>query len=625
MNNYFIDTDIWIEGNYYLRDIQRESHRRLKHAFIDNEEQHKIIVLPTGAGKTGVIALAPYKIAKGRVLVITPSLIIREGISDDFDTRTMYNFWSQRKAIIDDEKLPQVYRYAGYNSTHDKKRVLKYLNSANIVIANIHKVYSTQSKKTLTEILDSDFFDMIIIDEAHHAEAESWKETMDFFDAKKILKLTATPIRSDEKVLDGKIIYEYELGQAIEDGIIKNIVAEDYTSDKLEFVVNGKKCSKDEALQEMDKKWVTRSVAYSEECSRTIVEMSIERLNEKRKFGEAFHQIIAVACSIEHAEQLKDLYNEYNVKAEYVSSDRQDHSKQAIIDFKKGILDVIINVNMLGEGFDHPNISIAAIFRPFRTLAPYAQFIGRALRRIDDQSINEDIDNVAHVIYHKELELDLLWEYYTKEKQLADRRRLIRREVSGEIKKRDAGEVITDGDVIVNTKTYLRDGIAGKYSESIKIEIDRFESELENQINGMKELNMSEDAIKDFEKVRRKSLDEKITKKRNEKRQELIREELHELHIDDIINQMTNLFERTELDPEDNLLPSHTSNVFLKNSKDNKAYVRKYINSTLKTRLKRGIDEWETYDFEKARKMLLELIVKLEEKIMILRGESDGL
>ncbi|MCW1940630.1 hypothetical protein OMD49_19195 [Bacillus anthracis] len=64
-----------------------------------------------------------------------------------FDTRSQFNFWTKRNVIMDDNHLPKVYRYAGYNSTGDKKRVLKYLNESNIVIANIHKVYNTNSRK----------------------------------------------------------------------------------------------------------------------------------------------------------------------------------------------------------------------------------------------------------------------------------------------------------------------------------------------------------------------------------------------------------------------------------------------------------------------------------------------
>ena len=625
--NYFIETDAFIKGNKWLRDPQKKAYKRLLETLKVDEESHKIIVLATGAGKTGVIALAPYGISKGRVLVITPSLVIRQGISDEFDTRTDFNFWTDKKVILDDTQLPKVYRYAGYQTASDKKRVLKYLDEANIVIANIHKVFNKKSEKPLVSILDSGFFDMIIIDEAHHSAAESWLNTLEYFDAKKIVKLTATPYRADEKELGGEIIYTYDLGDAIRDGIVKNIVCEDYTTQKLEFQIDGKIVDKETALDRMDKSWVTRSVAYSIECSKTIVEMSLKKLNEKRRLGKAHHQIIAVACGIEHAKQIMSLYQQYGLRADYVASDRpHKETEKTIIDFKKGILDVIVNVDMLAEGFDHPNISIAAIFRPFRTLAPYAQFIGRSLRKIQGEDINNSIDNIAHVIYHKELNLDDLWEYYTDQKEQAQRKKIIELEYLREEyseKNRDIGIVKTSGDLIYSAQTFLSDNVNNQYSNAIYESIRVVENETNKTIELMKLAGASNEEIEDFKTFKRVKLDENITSKRNKLREELIREELQVHHKDDIISQVNNLFETTKLDPKGNELPTRTSSKFLKSSKTNDEYIAKYINNSLKQKLKRGIDEWETYDFEQSSILLPILIKKIKEKIERLGDKNE--
>lgn len=617
INNYFMETDAFIHGNLSLRKIQRDAHEALKNELEKDSKTHKIVVLPTGAGKTGIIALSPYGISMGRVLVITPSLVIREGISDEFDTRTMYNFWTRWNVIIDEEKLPIVYRYAGYGSPADKKRVVKLLSEANIVIANIHKVFNSKSEKDLVSILDPDFFDMIIIDEAHHSAADSWLNTVEYFNAKKIIKLTATPYRADAKELQGEIIYSYELSNAIKDGIVKNLISEDYTSENLEFMIDGKKVSLEEALDEMDRSWVSRSVAMSESCSRTIIEMSIKRLKEKRERGNAHHQIIAVACSIDHAKQITKLYEEQGLKAAYITSEEREEAEEAVILFKKGEYDVIVNVNMLGEGFDHSNISIAAIFRPFRTLAPYAQFIGRALRKINIDDAVDGIDNVAHVVYHKALNLDDLWEYYTNQKVKAETKRIIEREYDREdySQERDVGEVIPNGEVFSNTRSFLDDGIALKYSFAIKKSIDEFENEIKREMDKLRSIGIGEDAVLDFEKIRRKKLDEKISLKRAKLREELIREELHEVHKNDIIDRIEILFASYKLDPYGTELPHSTRNRFLSTADTNIAYVKMYINSNLKKALKRSIDEWETYDFEQARILLPHLFDSLKKRI----------
>lgn len=590
----------------------------LKEEFGKKPTEHKIIVLPTGTGKTGVIGLSPYQISKGRVLVITPSLIIREGISDDFDTRSQFNFWTKRNVILDDNYLPNVYRYAGYNTPGDKRRVLNYLDNANIIIANIHKVFNTNSRKTLVDILPADYFDMIIIDEAHHSAAESWKRTLEHFNAEKIVKLTATPFRADNKELDGQIIYEFALADAIKDGYVKNVVAEDYSTQKLEFVLDGKTISKEEALELMDSNWVTRSVAYSEECSKMIVDMSIKRLMEKRSHGNAHHQIIAVACSIDHAREIKKMYEDAGLSADFITSDRQEESEKAIIEFKKGQVDVLVNVNMLGEGFDHPNISVAAIFRPFRTPGPYAQFIGRAIRKIQENNPIDSIDNVAHVIYHKELDLDTLWDYYTGEKAKADRRKRIELIYSNEDpieQNRDVGEVKAQGEVVQTTKEFLSDGIGNKYRFEIQSSIDSYNKETQDTVSKMEQADIPQEAIDDYLSKRKQKLEENITKKRNTLREELLREELHDAHKQRVVESVDKLLEETGLQDDGTELPDNTTSAFLKKSNSNSAYCIMYINSNLKQRLKRSIDEWETYDFEEAEKLLPLLLDRLNVKI----------
>ncbi len=618
IDQYFLDTEAFIEGNTALRVPQRRAHMKLQQEFENKPEVHKMIVLPTGTGKTGVIGLSPYRISKGRVLVITPSLIIREGISDDFDTRSQFNFWTKRNVILDDNHLPKVYRYAGYNTGADKKRILNLLDESNVIIANIHKVYNTKSKKALVNILPSDFFDMIIIDEAHHSAADSWQRTLEHFDASKIIKLTATPFRADNKELDGEIVFEFSLADAIKDGYVKNVVAEDYTNQKLEFVVDGKTVSKEEALEQMDSNWVTRSVAYSQDCSKMIVDMSIKRLYEKRSHGNAHHQIIAVACSIDHAREIKKLYEDAGLTADFVTSDRPDESEKAIVEYKKGQIDVLVNVNMLGEGFDHTNISVAAIFRPFRSLAPYAQFIGRALRKIQEDNPIDAIDNVAHVVYHKELDLDELWDYYTGEKEKAERRKRIELNYTndGPIEKNlDIGEVRAEGHLIQTTKEFLTDGIGSQYKDEIQASIDTYKKEMQETISKMEKANIPKEYIDEFISNRNRELEASVTKKRQKLREDLLREELHDAHKKRVVDGVEILLSETGLNDDGTELPSNTSSAFLKNSGSNSAYCIKYINSNLKQKLKRGIDEWETYDFELAETIIPTLLDRLKEKI----------
>lgn len=313
-----------------------------------------------------------------------------------------------------------------------------------------------------------------------------------------------------------------------------------------------------------------------------------------------------------------ELYSEFKLKSDYVSSDRPEESEKAIIEYKKGQLDVLVNVDMLAEGFDHPNISIAAIFRPFRTLSPYAQFIGRSLRKIQDGKADDNIDNIAHIIYHKELDLDDLWNYYTGQKEKSNRKKIIEieyaKEESGD-RRREIGNVVPDGSVIKTVDTFLKDGIDQYYSVSIKNRINEINDEINKEIEQMKKLNLPQETINQFREFKRRQLDEEINIKRNKLREELIREELHEQYTSDIINHIEELYQQTKIDPKGDELPKNTNSSFLKSTKTNDGYIMKYINSNVKRKLKRGIDEWETYDFDQAKKLIPIVITKLREKI----------
>ncbi len=621
MTNYFFEHDTFIENNISLRKPQILAYKEVKQKLTEEPTTSKIVVLPTGTGKTGLMGLLPFNISEGRVLIITPSLIIREGISDEFDTRSPFNFWTEKNVILDEDNLPTVYRYAGYDKTGDKKRVVQYLTNSNIVIANIHKVFSQNSKKTLVHLLDEDFFDMIIIDEAHHSEANSWQKAMEHFSAKKIVKLTATPFRSDLAELQGDIVFNYPMADAINNKFIKNVNSQHYTNEKLTFEFEGEKLTLEEALKQTDSNWVSRSVAYSTECSKTIVEQSVNLLREKRTNGQIDHQIIAVACSVDHAKEIVSLYEETGLKCDYIVSTRPiKECNEIIVKYKKGQLDVLVNVNMLGEGFDNPTISIAAIFRPFRTLAPYAQFIGRSLRKIKCDPDTDLINNIAHVVYHKELGLEELWNYYSGQKKLSNKKKELKELIestTGIERKKDVGLVSFEGALESVTNEFLLDGSSNQYHNLIQKTINDRKLEREKKRQAFEQQGFSEDEIKILMETLRKKDEESINAQRIERRAELIREELHEAHTELILEGIFSIEKETGIDLKGTKLPDNTSNPILKNATTNEAYMIIYINNALKRKLKRGIDEWETYDFRTAEQQVPILLDKLKQKIIM--------
>lgn len=412
--NYFLETSCNIKDNSMLREPQIEAYyKSLEYFSNEPEQRNALIVLPTGVGKTGVMGLLPFGLCKKRTLIITPGTTIRDTVIDSLNPANPENFWYKRNIIEKGFILPSLVEYEGSDTPTE------VLDAANIVVLNVQKLQS-RLNSTLIKRVPNDFFDLIIIDEAHHSTATTWVETIRYFKDAKIIKLTGTPFRTDGDQIVGKLIYKYPLSRAMYNGYVKSLSNLEYLPDEL-FLTLDDNTSKLYTVDEIldmglrDSEWITRSVAYSPTCSEKIVDKSISELNIKRENSNIPHKIIAIACSITHAKQIQQLYLDKGMIATIIHSELQPSDKaQAFKDIDNHRVDVVINVAMLGEGYDHPYLTIAAIFRPFRNELPYTQFIGRVLRYIPEGSAN---DNIAIIISHHHLYLDKLWIKYKKEIQ----------------------------------------------------------------------------------------------------------------------------------------------------------------------------------------------------------------
>ena len=409
VRRYFQETDVDIVDNDQLRTPQAEGVRALRDYFAADRDTQlpAIVVLPTGCGKSGVIACAPFGIAEGRVLVVAPNLTIKEGLADGTFSGTD-NFYHFCDVLPPDARLPRVVALErGRVNEEDCRR-------ADVIVTNV------QQMQGWLPLFPSNFFDLLVVDEAHHAPADSWQNINRAFpDAKKIY-CTATPFRSDDRPIRAEPVYEYRLADAIENGYVKNIVRVDAVASEMTFTVEGEEraYSREEIMDLREETWFSRGVALSDVCNETIVDRSVQLLQAKQRRGTERHQIIAAACSIRHAEQVAALFRARGVEAAYVASEGMttEERERRLRDYDAGRIDAMVHVGILGEGYDNKNISIAALFRPFRTVAPYTQFVGRALRALPD---GNDTDNLAHVVAHAGLNQEAHWQYFKNETEEA--------------------------------------------------------------------------------------------------------------------------------------------------------------------------------------------------------------
>jgi superfamily II DNA or RNA helicase len=350
------------------------------------------------------MGLTPFNIAKGRVLIIAPNLTIRENIRRELNVSNPSCFYSKRGVFVP-KTGPYLSELKTGANLHD-------CDAAHIVVANIQQFSGARNK--WYEALPSDYFDMILVDEGHHNVADTWTRLFEYFSGAKVVSFTATPMRSDGQIVAGERVYRFGYSRSMIMGFISQIDALFVKPTALTFTVEGetKTLGIAEIMEMREKDWFSRGVATSEECNRSIVNASVQQLHNVRTLGSP-RQLIAVACSIRHATQVAALYREHGLRVDVLHSQLKDEERSRIeASLRSALTDVIVQVNILGEGYDLPTLSVAAVFRPYRSLSPYVQFVGRILR-LAQPDVPYSPANHVYLVSHVGLNDERWWGDFT--------------------------------------------------------------------------------------------------------------------------------------------------------------------------------------------------------------------
>ncbi|HEY6644522.1 DEAD/DEAH box helicase [Povalibacter sp.] len=403
IEHLFSETKVEIWQNPSLREPQIEGYFAIREHFQKSNEPC-YVQLPVGCGKTGLMGLAPFKVAKGRVLIIAPNLVIRDNIRRELNVSDPNCFYIKR-GVFTPKNGPYLSELKTGANIHD-------CDAAHIVVANIQQFSGARNK--WYEALPADYFDMILVDEGHHNVAESWAKLFEHFTNAKVISFTATPMRSDGKVVAGERIYRFGYARSMLMGFISQIDALFVKPTSLTFTAEGetKTLTLDDVMKMRDKDWFSKGIATSEECNRSIANASIQQLHHVRTLGSP-RQLIAVACSIRHAAQVAALYKEHGLRVEVLHSQLAAEERDRIeASLRSGLTDVVVQVNILGEGYDLPTLSVAAVFRPYRSLSPYVQFVGRILRLAAPQT-PYSLANHVYLVSHVGLNDERWWNDFT--------------------------------------------------------------------------------------------------------------------------------------------------------------------------------------------------------------------
>ena len=399
----FQDTKVAIWQNPNLREPQIEGYFAVRDHFRQGVEPG-YVQLPVGCGKTGLMGIVPFATAQGRVLIIAPNLIIRDNIRRELNISDPNCFYI-RRGVVTPKDGPYLSELKTGANIHD-------CDAAHIVVSNIQQFKGASNK--WYEALPADYFDMILVDEGHHNVAETWTRLFGYFAKAKVLSFTATPLRSDGKVVAGKRVYHFGYARSMVMGFISQIDALFVKPTTLTFTVEGKTKTLgiDEIMTMREKDWFSKGIAMSEECNRSIVNASVQQLHNVRKLGTP-RQLIAAACSIRHAAQVSALYKEHGLRVEVLHSDMVKEERDRVeAGLRSGLIDAVVQVNILGEGYDLPTLSVAAVLRPYRSLSPYIQFVGRILRLAQPDTPYSPANHV-YLVSHVGLNDERWWGDFT--------------------------------------------------------------------------------------------------------------------------------------------------------------------------------------------------------------------
>ena len=230
---------------------------------------------------------------------------------------------------------------------------------------------------------------MIVIDEAHHALAKTYKEMWERFPKAKFLGLTATPCRLNGKGfidLFDVLVQSWSVPEFISKG---RLATYDFVSIKSNGVTQ-------RLIDSLQKRGADGDYQNKEMDMLLNKRPSIERLYRSFEEYGKDRKGIVYAINISHAKKIVELYQEHGIKAVAIDSKTPAAERQDDIEaFKKGNIQVLVNVDIFSEGFDCPDVEFVQLARPTLSLAKYLQMVGRGLRVAKGKKCCVIIDNVG--------------------------------------------------------------------------------------------------------------------------------------------------------------------------------------------------------------------------------------
>lgn len=319
------------------------------------------VVMPTGTGKTETMIATIVSERVKRTLVIVPSDLLRKQTASKF---LSFGILPER-GVIAASAIPPVVAVLS-SKPKSEQELSQIIGCANIIVATVTLLQ--RFSDPMISVLSKDC-DLLVVDEAHHIAANTWSLLKARLASMKCIQFTATPFRNDGKKLDGKIIYNFPLSMAQQKGYFQKI---NYCP-----------------IWEFDE----------EKGDISIATAAVKQLQSDLDAGYN-HAILVRAKDKRSANRLYDeiyspLFQQYNpvlIHSDIPAAEKRER----MASLKSGSSQIVVCVDMFGEGIDIPNLKIAAIHDKYKSLPITLQFVGRFARTSHGLGEATLITNIAN-------------------------------------------------------------------------------------------------------------------------------------------------------------------------------------------------------------------------------------
>lgn len=320
-----------------LRPYQETARQKVQEEWKEGKKR-TLLVLPTGTGKTIVFSkIIEDRVRKGeRVLVIAHRGELLEQASD------------------------KLYKSTGLKTATEKAEQTSLGSFYRVVVGSVQTM---QREKRLNQF-PPEYFDTIVIDEAHHAISDGYQRVLHHFEDANVLGVTATPDRGDMRNLGSyfeSLAYEYGLAEAIKSGYLSPIKA--LTIPLKLDLSNVKQQAGDFSTKDLG----------------TALDPYLEQIAEEMKKQCFNRKTVVFLPLVKTSQKFRDILNKHGFKAAEVNGESGDR-EQVLRDYEEGKYNVLCNSMLLTEGWDCPSVDCVIVLRPTKVRALYSQMVGRGTR-----------------------------------------------------------------------------------------------------------------------------------------------------------------------------------------------------------------------------------------------------